>query len=143
MYMKNILMRFFTSSVLAASLILPGACDSTLFQPHKIDIEQGNSITEDEFESLYTGMSEADVLQAIGAPLLTDPFPSGTLGVYLSLQARQGARKGLALHALFQGWIPGKNRRQGLQGILIAPVARDEWRGARKDKDTGSLPVQG
>ena len=73
MYVKNSLTLIFSASALLALLML-GACEGTLLEPHKIDIEQGNAITQEEFESLYTGMSEADVLQAVGAPLLTDPF---------------------------------------------------------------------
>ena len=74
MYVKNILILFLRSSALAASLMLLGACESGWIEPHRIDIEQGNAITQEEFESLYTGMNRSEVLEAVGAPMMQDPF---------------------------------------------------------------------
>ena len=73
MYVKNIY-RFSLRSVAVAGLILLHSACSWPPQPHKLDIEQGNAISQEEFESLYTGMSEAQVLEAVGAPMLMDPF---------------------------------------------------------------------
>jgi outer membrane protein assembly factor BamE len=73
MVAKNILILFLKPAVLAAVVLL-GACGSELFQPHKIDIEQGNAISQDEFESLYTGMTQQEVMEALGAPMLKNPF---------------------------------------------------------------------
>jgi outer membrane protein assembly factor BamE len=73
MYVKNILILFLKPAVLAAVVLL-SACGSELFQPHKIDIEQGNAISQDEFESLYTGMTRKEVMEALGAPMLKNPF---------------------------------------------------------------------
>ena len=74
MYVKNILIRLIRPAVLAAALSLLSACEFGLIEPHKIDIEQGNAISQEEFESLYTGMTQAEVLEAVGAPMLQDPF---------------------------------------------------------------------
>jgi outer membrane protein assembly factor BamE len=75
MYVKNILIPICRITALAASLALLPACEHYLLpEPHKIDIEQGNSISQEEFESLYTGMNRNEVIEAIGAPMLVDPF---------------------------------------------------------------------
>ncbi len=74
MYVNNILILFIRASVLAATLSLLSACEFGLIEPYKLDIEQGNAITQEEFESLYTGMTQAEVLQAVGAPMMKDPF---------------------------------------------------------------------
>lgn len=75
MYVKNILISFCTTSVLAVSVALLAACEHhVLPEPHKIDIEQGNSISQEEFESLYTGMTQKEVADAVGTPMLVDPF---------------------------------------------------------------------
>jgi len=74
MYVNNILILFTRASVLAAAMLLLSACEYGLIEPYKLDIEQGNSITQEEFESLYTGMTQAEVLEAIGAPVMKDPF---------------------------------------------------------------------
>ena len=73
MYVKYILILFIRSSVLTAAMLLLG-CELGIIEPHKLDIEQGNAVTQEEFESLYIGMTQAEVLQTIGAPMLQDPF---------------------------------------------------------------------
>jgi outer membrane protein assembly factor BamE len=74
MYVNNILILFIRASALAATLSLLSACELGLIEPYKLDIEQGNAITQEEFESLYTGMTQAEVLEAVGAPVMKDPF---------------------------------------------------------------------
>ena len=74
MYVNNILILFGRASVVATIILLLSACEFGLIEPHKIDIEQGNAITQEEFESLYTGMTQTEVLEAIGAPMMKNPF---------------------------------------------------------------------
>jgi len=74
MYVNNILILFARTSILAATMLLLGACEFGLIEPYKLDIEQGNAISQEEFESLYTGMTQTEVMEAIGAPMLKDPF---------------------------------------------------------------------
>jgi outer membrane protein assembly factor BamE len=74
MYVNNILILFIRASALAATMLLLSACEYGLIEPYKLDIEQGNAITQEEFESLYTGMTQTEVLEAIGAPVMKDPF---------------------------------------------------------------------
>ena len=42
--------------------------------PHRIDIQQGNMVTQDMVEKLKPGMSRAQVRFALGTPLVADPF---------------------------------------------------------------------
>ena len=41
---------------------------------HRIDIQQGNYVTQDMVEKLKPGMSRSQVRFALGTPLVTDPF---------------------------------------------------------------------
>ncbi|MGY4827223.1 outer membrane protein assembly factor BamE [Sphaerotilaceae bacterium SBD11-9] len=70
---------------LAASLIaatLLGACgtlqDSDNFlgiiTPYRIEVVQGNVLTKEQVAMIKPGMSRAQVRDALGSPLLTDPF---------------------------------------------------------------------
>lgn len=77
---------------LAALLALLNAC-SWLPQPHKISIEQGNAISLDEFESLYTGMSQAEVLEAVGAPMIMDPFHPDRWNYVYNLKPGKGRER--------------------------------------------------
>lgn len=42
--------------------------------PYKIDIQQGNMVTQDMVEKLQPGMSRAQVRFMLGTPLVADPF---------------------------------------------------------------------
>jgi outer membrane protein assembly factor BamE len=78
-------MRFITLSL---SLLLAGssagflaACgshpiDRTMdtLAPYKIDIQQGNAISQDMLGKLKPGMTQSQVRFVLGTPLLVDPF---------------------------------------------------------------------
>jgi len=42
--------------------------------PHRIDIQQGNKVTPENFAKLKIGMSRNQVVFILGSPLLKDPF---------------------------------------------------------------------
>lgn len=48
--------------------MLPG------LSPHKIDIQQGNYVTQDMVDKLKPGMSKSQVRFALGTPLVIDAF---------------------------------------------------------------------
>lgn len=64
--------------ILIATLLLAG-CGNTpivppLLTPYKIDIQQGNYVTQDMIAKLKPGMSRSQVRYALGTPLIVDPF---------------------------------------------------------------------
>ncbi len=66
------------------SLIIPfvvAAC------AHKIDIQQGNVITEEQLSLLQPGMTGNQVRQLMGTPLLTDPFHPDRWDYYYSMKS--------------------------------------------------------
>ena len=86
MYVNKILILFIRPSVLAAAMLLLSACEFGLIEPYKLTIEQGNAVTQEEFESLYTGMTQEEVMKAIGAPMLQDPFHADRWDYYYYLR---------------------------------------------------------
>ena len=52
-----------------ALLFLLSACSI-----HKIDIQQGNIIEDEQREKLLLGMRKQQVLRLLGTPLIQDPF---------------------------------------------------------------------
>lgn len=58
-------------SILTAALFLTGC------EPHRIDIQQGNKVTPENFAKLKTGMTRNQVIFVLGTPLLKDPFHEG------------------------------------------------------------------
>jgi outer membrane protein assembly factor BamE len=68
-------------SALAVGCVLVG-CQSNdrnstgIFQPYRIDIPQGNYVTQEMLAQVKPGMSQQQVKFALGAPLLTPVFNS-------------------------------------------------------------------
>lgn len=59
-------------------LLGAGGCSRIPMLPglsaHKMDIQQGNYVTQDMVEKLKPGMTRNQVKFALGTPLVTDPF---------------------------------------------------------------------
>jgi len=51
-----------------------GACSSKMQLVHKIDVQQGNVITQDEVNQLKPGMSRRQVQFIMGSPMIADVF---------------------------------------------------------------------
>ena len=66
-------------AILAAGLLLAG-CGFV----YKIDVQQGNYVTQDAVEKLAAGMSKAQVRQILGTPLLSDVFHANRWDYYFS-----------------------------------------------------------
>jgi len=75
-------MRF--PSILAACMLAAG-CGLV----HKIDVQQGNYVTQDAVQRLKVGMTKAEVRQALGTPLLIDAFHANRWDYYFA-SARGG-----------------------------------------------------
>lgn len=62
-------------SIIVLALLLP-ACSYIPMAPsvYKIDIQQGNVVTQDMLSRLKPGMTKSQVRFALGTPLVTDAF---------------------------------------------------------------------
>lgn len=63
---------FSVTLVSAALLLMLSACSI-----HKIDVQQGNVITQEMMEKLTVGMEKRQVMLLLGSPLIEDPFHRG------------------------------------------------------------------
>lgn len=77
--------RYFAPVCGAVALLALGGCSSTvnramtegvtsIVQPYRIDIVQGNVVTQEQLAHVSTGMTREQVLAALGTPLLRDPL---------------------------------------------------------------------
>jgi outer membrane protein assembly factor BamE len=65
--------------ILIMTLLLAGCSKVPMLPtlaPYKIDIQQGNFVTQDMLAKLKPGMSRSQVRFALGTPLIVDPFHS-------------------------------------------------------------------
>lgn len=66
--------------VLIVTLLLSGCF------VYRIDIQQGNEVTEEMISQLSIGMTRREVTQLMGHPLITDPFHKDRWDYYYSLK---------------------------------------------------------
>jgi outer membrane protein assembly factor BamE len=73
--------------ILLVALLVAGC---NLITPYKMDIQQGNVITQDMLARVQPGMTRSQVRFALGTPLVVDPF-RGDRWDYVYLYMKQGA----------------------------------------------------
>jgi len=69
-------------------VLLVAGCN--VLAPYKMDIQQGNVVTQDMISRLQPGMTRSQVRFALGTPLVVDPF-RGDRWDYIYLYMKQGA----------------------------------------------------
>lgn len=65
--------------IVYAALLVAGCIDRPqlvlpAFTPYKMDVQQGNVVTQDMIARVQPGMSRSQVRFALGTPLVVDPF---------------------------------------------------------------------
>ncbi len=89
---------------------------------HKIDIQQGNVITQDMIDQLRPGMTTRQVRFIMGTPLITDTFHSDRWDYLYSIQTAGGARKQERISLMFDD----NQQLLGLAGDFIPGISRDQ-----------------
>ncbi|RKZ36171.1 MAG: outer membrane protein assembly factor BamE, partial [Gammaproteobacteria bacterium] len=75
-----------------ASLLLAACAQQTIPGVYRIDIQQGNVVTQDMLDRLETGMEKRKVRYLLGTPLIIDTFNSGRWDYLYSFQPGGGKR---------------------------------------------------
>jgi outer membrane protein assembly factor BamE len=55
---------------------------------YKLDVQQGNVVTQDSVSKLKKGMTKTEVRQVLGTPLLMDPFHGNRWDYFFSTEVR-------------------------------------------------------
>ncbi|WP_137820309.1 outer membrane protein assembly factor BamE [Pseudomonas sp. 2FG] len=101
---------------------------------YKIDIQQGNVVTQDMIDQLRPGMTRRQVRFIMGNPLITDTFHADRWDYLYSIQPGGTQRLQERVSILFDG----KDQLVGLAGDFMPGVSRDE---AILGQDSGSSAV--
>ena len=79
--------------------IILGACSV-----HRIDIQQGNVITQEMLEKLKIGMGKQQVSRLLGTPLIEDPFHKGRWDyIYKFVAGDTGEKQSSHITLFFDG----------------------------------------
>ena len=88
--------------ILLAILALPGCSNIEFPWVYRINIDQGNIITQDMVDQLKPGMSKSQVQFVMGSALIADTFHEDRWDYLYSIQNSEGERKQHRLSVFFQ-----------------------------------------
>lgn len=100
---------------------------------YKIDIQQGNIITQDMINQLRPGMTKAQIKYLMGTPLIQDPFHANRWDYIYSIQPGGGALRQENVVLSFDA----NEQLAGLAGDFLPGMTRDEEILGGKPTDAG------
>ena len=83
-------------------LLLSG-CSYILPEPHKIDIQQGNRVKQEDLDKIKIGMTRDQVKFVLGTPLLQDAFHRNRWDYLYYLKTGDGEVRQSRVSLYFQG----------------------------------------
>lgn len=89
---------------------------------YKIDIQQGNVVSQDMIDQLRPGMTRRQVRFIMGNPLITDTFHANRWDYLYSIQPGGSQRQQERVSLVFDG----NDQLVGLAGDFMPGVSRDE-----------------
>ncbi len=109
--------------ILIITLLLAGCSNLPMLpslQPYKIDIQQGNYVTQDMIAKLKPGMSRSQVRFALGTPLLVDSFHTDRWDYVYNYRKQGELTEQRTVTVVFRG-----ERLDRIEGDVVAakPVA--------------------
>lgn len=84
-------------------LMTLSGCTSWLPEPHKIDIQQGNRVNQEELNKLKLGMTRKQVKFVLGSPLLQDSFHQDRWDYIYYLKPGKGKTRHSKISLYFEG----------------------------------------
>jgi outer membrane protein assembly factor BamE len=112
--------------------VLLSGCSSGLnpidrIKPHKIDIPQGNVLSQDVLDKLKPGMTPSQVRFIMGTPLLVDPFRNNRWDYVYRLERQGRLVEYRRVTVLFEN-----DRLKALQGDVAAAPGPAQQEGVSK-----------
>ena len=127
-YMKKILI---TALLLAGCGGIPKI---PTLAPYKIDIQQGNYVTQDMVAKLKPGMSRSQVRFALGTPLIVDPFHADRWDYVYTLHKKGELVEQRLVTVVFRGDVLERIEGDVVAGAKAAPPAESKAPTAATEK---------
>ena len=128
-------MRHVHGSLLLAGLaVLPACTPPQIFQPYRMDIQQGNYISQDMVAQLKIGMTKEQVRYVLGTPLVADIFHADRWDYVYYYDPRRGQRESRKIAVVFEngkltrllGDVVAADQSAAPRGVAPQAVPRDE-----------------
>lgn len=118
----------FLGALRMAALLLVASLAACSFRPYRIDIQQGNVVSAEQFAQLKVGMTRDQVRFVLGTPLLTDVFHDKRWDYHYRMvrgDTREVTSRGLTLFF-------------GADGKVEKIVADDAFRAQQPEEGSGN-----
>ena len=92
----------YLSLVLAGPAALCACAPPQLIQPYRMDIQQGNYISQEMVSQLKLGMTKEQVRYVLGTPLVADIFHADRWDYVYYKDPRRGTREGRKIAVVFE-----------------------------------------
>ncbi|MBY0265605.1 MAG: outer membrane protein assembly factor BamE [Burkholderiales bacterium] len=100
-------MSVLTRTIAASVLLAVAGCSNVpmlpTLKPYRIDIQQGNYISQDMLVKLKPGMSRSQVRFALGTPLVVDPFRNDRWDYFYMLHKAGALSERRVVTVIFKG----------------------------------------
>lgn len=93
----------FISAYILATVLLAACTSTRLPGVHRIDIQQGNILTQEMVRQLSPGMEKRQVRLLLGTPLVVNPFDPNRWDYLYTLQEGNGKQTRQTLSVYFKG----------------------------------------
>ena len=123
--------------LLALSCTLAACSVPQLVTPYRMEIQQGNFVSQEMVSQLRPGMTREQVRFVLGTPLLTDIFHADRWDYVFFRDVSGGAREQRKFAVIF---IDGKLAR--VEGDVV-PAPAAQGAAAPESKPAASLPLSG
>jgi outer membrane protein assembly factor BamE len=88
--------------ILAGLAVLPACSPPQIFTPYRMDIQQGNYISQDMVSQLKLGMTKEQVRYVLGTPLVADIFHADRWDYVYYKDPRRGVKEGRKIAVVFE-----------------------------------------
>lgn len=117
MHQQTRIQRVLAGSIIGVAILLGGGCS---VKPYRIDIQQGNVVSAEQFAQLRVGMTREQVRFLLGTPLLTDIFHERRWD-YRYRMARgdtgEVTSRGIAIHFAANGTVERIDADDAFRGL--------------------------
>jgi len=130
--------RILAIAPIAISLLLAACSGAPTVQPYRIDVRQGNVITQDMVAQLRPGLTRDQVKFILGSPLVADMFHTDRWDYVYHFQPGKGEAQRRRLTVIFEdnklsrlagdvvageAWLEGPQTQQPASRIIDIPAA--------------------
>ncbi len=86
--------------ILVMTSLLISGCSTRLFTVHKVDVRQGNALSEEDMDKIEPGMPRGQVKQLLGLPVLVPAFDPNRWDYvyYFKTEEKPAEKRGMSVY---------------------------------------------